>query len=986
MKKYLKLSLLAIFAMFFVIKSYSQVVIVNLSQPPPNQWHVEDMWNLTLTNTTSESLKVYLYGTVESQTDGLIFEGTSAGFELTPNYFGRVDPYQLEPVDVGYANSEYEDIVMRTGTMPEGIYTICVIVKDADTDRELGRGCIIQPITNISPPELLIPADEAELAEPLPIFSWLPPMPLSGNYFVSYKIKIVELLDGQVPIEAIEANPAWYVEKDIPSTSFQFPISARPFEPGISYAWQVTAFNDNTNYEIGQSDVWEYILTDEPVDLMLTIELIAPMVPDSLTTDRPEFIWHMDQVLKGVSYSVTVYEIDETSELDLSEILKNAKPFWTKSGIKVPMLTYPKGNPAIDTNKAYIWQVTAEKNGSIIAKSSPGAFCHAHAAMLWSCTCSLSATTTNYSVCQYGSFNIPIPQFHHSWYCWLIGEINNRQYSWDCNTYSPHLGFPQFTMNANSPSTTVNTSMPGVYHITFCAKIAGNDCSLTYTVTVFPILIPEIHDDPPGVSVSTNQYGPVITDICRTGADATLFVPNLPTGVNIDWTWSDSPLTWTPQYLQFGSLGTANPMNTNAILTNCPAGQSYVTRTFHPTFSGTSPFPVNCLQDVALKVWCPSQAGTLTVAPSTSFCIPPYSYPINLTLTLTGNVGNIITWTRSPGPGVITPSSGATIVTDVITLADGPNTYTYTATVQNGSSINACPPDQISVQVVVEEQLDPQITSLNPPGTSPIWVCPNDAVKLDLNYSSSQTSPQWEYQVDCNSSNPWISAGTADEQNTNSIGDQGPYNPIPTTSLCWRATVQSTSGICAPATSAPFEIYLYEAPCPTTISPAIPPLKCPGASVVLNAITPTCGTFPFSYQWYRDGMILSGETNQQITAITPGFYTVEVWDAGHCNSTMTPSLKVTDCAMTPWIDGPCASNGTSVITLTALPGSHPVPPPQYSPICNGPYSYIWTENGIIIATTQSITVTPSATTTYCVSIVDGLNCTAQACKTIKICQ
>lgn len=258
MKKSLKISLIAIFALLFTTNSYSQVVIVNLSQPPPNQWHVEDMWNLTLTNTSSESIKVYLYGTVESHTDGLIFEGTSAVFGLPANYSGRIDRRQLEPGDGSFVNSEVEEIILKTGTMPAGTYTICITVMDANTDLELGRGCVIQPIANISPPELLIPVDEAALNEPLPIFSWLPPMPLTGNYFVSYKIKIVELLDGQVPLEAMESNPAWYIEKGIMSTSFQFPISARPLEPGKSYAWQLRAFNDNQNYEIGESEVWSF--------------------------------------------------------------------------------------------------------------------------------------------------------------------------------------------------------------------------------------------------------------------------------------------------------------------------------------------------------------------------------------------------------------------------------------------------------------------------------------------------------------------------------------------------------------------------------------------------------------------------------------------------------------------------------------------------------------------------------------------------------
>lgn len=261
-KKSLYFSLLAIFILFFSINSHSQAVIVNVYQPPPNQWNVADLWNLTLTNTSSESIKVYLYGTVESITDGLIFEGTSAVFGLTPNFSGRIDPYRLEPVDADYSNAEYEEIVMKTGTMPEGTYTICVYVKDAQSDEELGRDCIIQPITPTSPPELINPQDEGTVTEELPIFLWTPPMPLRMGEFVTYQLRIVELLDGQEGYEAMEANPAWFVQKGITSTSFQLPISARPLEPGKSYAWQVTAINETQNYEIGKSEVWSFDFPD----------------------------------------------------------------------------------------------------------------------------------------------------------------------------------------------------------------------------------------------------------------------------------------------------------------------------------------------------------------------------------------------------------------------------------------------------------------------------------------------------------------------------------------------------------------------------------------------------------------------------------------------------------------------------------------------------------------------------------------------------
>ena len=256
------------FALFLMtIFTNAQQVIVKLYQPPPNEWNVADMWQLTLINNSQDSYNVYLYGTVEEAGAGVIFEGTSATFKVPLGFSGPVNRGDLEPVDVGYVNDDYEDIVQKTGTLPAGTYTICVHVRNFNGD-DLGHDCKMQIIAHPSPPALISPVDEANVTEELPVFLWLPPMP--GSEFISYSIKIVELLDGQTPIEAMEANPVWFEETEIQSTSFQFPISARKFEQGITFAWQVTAIAANKNWVIGNSEVWSliYMGVEQPSDFL----------------------------------------------------------------------------------------------------------------------------------------------------------------------------------------------------------------------------------------------------------------------------------------------------------------------------------------------------------------------------------------------------------------------------------------------------------------------------------------------------------------------------------------------------------------------------------------------------------------------------------------------------------------------------------------------------------------------------------------------
>lgn len=255
----IKLALSFLFILMFSLNVMAQVV-VNLHQPPPDRWNIEDLWSLTLTNTTAESYRVYLYATVEEAERGLVAKGNSSSFLLDGNFSGQVTRSDLEPVNADFVLGEVQTIVERTGTLPAGTYTICIYVREDGSDTELGSGCNVQVISRTSPPELISPENRGTVSGELPVFLWSPPVPLPMGEPISYTLKIVELLDEQVPNEAMNSNPAWFEEKDITSTSFQFPISARAFERGITYAWKIAAIGEGDRL-IGESPVWSFAYT-----------------------------------------------------------------------------------------------------------------------------------------------------------------------------------------------------------------------------------------------------------------------------------------------------------------------------------------------------------------------------------------------------------------------------------------------------------------------------------------------------------------------------------------------------------------------------------------------------------------------------------------------------------------------------------------------------------------------------------------------------
>ena len=272
-RKSLSVVTFALLVILSVASVRAQVTVL-LHQPPPNRLNVEDLWKIDLTNNTGKTISVKLRGTATESSEGLIFEGSSSVFDLAPG-FTKVSIPEISPLDVSYANEKYKEIVTRTGSVPAGDYQVCISVLYAKSGEELGKDCIQQQVAHPTPPQLISPADGANATEEYPIFTWMPPVPITPGHQASYELKIVEVLNNQSPIDAMQSNPAWFEKKGIKTTSLKYSTSARAFEKGKEYAWQVTAEVEDKNWVIGKSGVWRFTYKEQPEGKPLIIKNIS---------------------------------------------------------------------------------------------------------------------------------------------------------------------------------------------------------------------------------------------------------------------------------------------------------------------------------------------------------------------------------------------------------------------------------------------------------------------------------------------------------------------------------------------------------------------------------------------------------------------------------------------------------------------------------------------------------------------------------------
>ena len=237
-----------------VAEAASAQVVVVLSRPPVGRLGVADLYRLQAISPAGPAA-VSFRGTLTEASQGLLYEVETDVVELRTGA-NTLRVADLEPVRVVTEprDRRYRDALLRTGEPPAGDYEVCVFALDAGSGAEVGRDCYTQAIDPLSPPLLVSPGQGETVIAQLVTFVWTPPVPVPRDR-VGYRLRVVEMLTGQVPEVAARANPAVFETDRLTATTLVYPASARPLRPG-SYAWTVGALVGGET--VAQSEVGSF--------------------------------------------------------------------------------------------------------------------------------------------------------------------------------------------------------------------------------------------------------------------------------------------------------------------------------------------------------------------------------------------------------------------------------------------------------------------------------------------------------------------------------------------------------------------------------------------------------------------------------------------------------------------------------------------------------------------------------------------------------
>lgn len=161
-----------------------------------------DIWNCIIQNNSNSTNLTYIHGIATEAKKGRLVEARSADFTLATGItqFNTRNYESLKEATKIFSDKNFEEHIVRTNSLPNGDYTVCITLIETQSNRNLAQNCLQFQVNKVTPSVLVSPRDKSEICEQNPYFVWSPYLATYNASTISYKIHLVEILSNQKQI------------------------------------------------------------------------------------------------------------------------------------------------------------------------------------------------------------------------------------------------------------------------------------------------------------------------------------------------------------------------------------------------------------------------------------------------------------------------------------------------------------------------------------------------------------------------------------------------------------------------------------------------------------------------------------------------------------------------------------------------------------------------------------------------------------------
>lgn len=363
-----------------IAQNISAVVTLNpYPSPYVSDWenNPSALGGITIFNNSLTSIQIIIKSSVAWHASGEIFTSKANPYQLTGQAVQVINSTSLISIaDASFTNPEYKKKIQQSGRLLEGVYTACFTIENTNGVVLATNICSDFTILYPAAPQLILPMNQDSINSNVsyPTFQWTPVI-VPPAYQIKYTLRIVEILTGQTPLQAISANYPVHENNQITTNIYTYPVIALPLEKGKQYAWQVQALDQYgfpPAQNQGRSEIFTFTKKSDPVFYQL-LGLKIPENGEVVKTKSPEFSWnYLPPMGITVSYNLRIVKV---SDNQTPETAINNYPVFNQNTYS---LSYKPATPiwGLNGGDTYAWQITASnaQSNQILAKSAVRTF------------------------------------------------------------------------------------------------------------------------------------------------------------------------------------------------------------------------------------------------------------------------------------------------------------------------------------------------------------------------------------------------------------------------------------------------------------------------------------------------------------------------------------------------------------------------------------------------------------------------------------